>query len=321
MATVVLDAGHGGYDAGAVNGDRYEKNDNLRMTRAVGDILQANGVNVIYTRNSDEYVSLGERVRIANASNADMFVSFHRNSSVDPNANGFENYVAPRATAKSKQWAEVVYNAVANTNIFVNRGLKEANYYVLVNTRMPAQLLELGFISNAGDNEKFDANFNRLAETIANGIMADLGVTPTPPTPPTPTPTHRERVSAVQRTLNDIYNQNLTPDGLIGPVTKRALIRALQIQLNSDGRATPPLTVDGIWGSKTRAAVPLVRQGDRGNLVWLIQAELVAHGYNIATDGIFGPGTKTALMEFQRSSGISADGIAGPATFEKLFNW
>ena len=321
MAKVVLDAGHGGYDSGAVNGDRYEKDDNLRMAKAVGDILQANGVNVIYTRTGDEYVSLSQRVSTANASDADMFVSFHRNSSTNQDATGFENYVAPNATSKSQQWARTVYDDVANTNVFANRGLKEANYYVLRNTRMPAMLLELGFLSNSGDNEKFDANFNTLAQAIADGIMTDLGVTPTPPTPPTPTPTHRDRVRAVQITLNDIYGQNLTVDGLIGTNTKRALTRALQMQLNSDGRANPPLAVDGIWGAKTHAAVPLVRQGDRGNLVWLIQAELVAHGYDIATDGIFGAGTKAALVDFQRKSGLSADGIAGPATFEKLFNW
>jgi N-acetylmuramoyl-L-alanine amidase len=321
MATVVLDAGHGGYDAGAVNGDRYEKNDNLRMTKAVGNILQPNGVNTIYTRTGDEYVSLGQRASAANASGADMFVSFHRNSSVSPDANGFENYVAPTAGSKSKQWAKTVYDAVADTNIFANRGLKEADYYVLKNTRMPAMLLELGFISNAGDNEKFDANFGRLAETIAGGIMADLGVSPTPPTPPAPTPTHKDRVMAVQTVLNDIYGQNLTVDGIAGSATKRALTRSLQMQLNSDGYANPPLAVDGIWGAKTRAAVPLVRQGDRGNLVWLIQAELVAHGYNIAADGIFGAGTKNALLEFQRQSGLSADGIAGSATFTQLFNW
>jgi N-acetylmuramoyl-L-alanine amidase len=324
MATVVLDAGHGGYDAGAVNGTRYEKDDNLRMTKAVGDILQANGVNVIYTRTGDEYISLGQRADTANANNADMFVSFHRNSSVSPDANGFENYVAPTASARSKQWAATVYNDVADTNIFTNRGLKEANYYVLRNTRIPAMLLELGFISNSADNEKFDANFDTLARSIADGIMTDLGIAPTPPTPPTPpapTPTHRDRVRAVQTTLNDIYRQNLTVDGLVGTNTKRALVRSLQMQLNSDGRANPPLTVDGIWGAKTRAAVPLVRQGERGNLVWLIQAELIAHGYDIAADGIFGAGTRNALIDFQRKSGLSADGIAGANTFERLFNW
>jgi N-acetylmuramoyl-L-alanine amidase len=319
MATVVLDAGHGGYDAGAVNGDRYEKNDNLRMANAVGRILQANGVNVIYTRTGDEYVSLGQRVNTANTSNADMFVSFHRNSSVNTDANGFENYVAPNSTSKSKQWAKTVYDGIANTNIFANRGLKEANYYVLKNTRMPAQLLELGFISNDSDNEKFDANFNRIAEITADGIMRDLGVAPTPPTPPAPT--HKDRVRLVQEVLVEIYNQNLTLDGLVGPATKRALTRALQLQLNSDGYANPPLTVDGIWGPRTRAAIPLVREGNRGNLVWLVQAELVAHGYNIAADGIFGAGTRNALVDFQRKEGLSADGIAGPSTFERLFNW
>jgi N-acetylmuramoyl-L-alanine amidase len=321
MATVVLDAGHGGYDAGAVIGNRYEKDDDLRMTTAVGNILKSRGVNVIYTRTGDEYVSLGQRVNVANTSNADMFVSFHRNSASNPDANGFEDFVSPNASAKSKQWARTVYDSVVATGVFPSsRGLKEANYYVLKNTSMPAQLLELGFISNEADNQRFDTNFDKLAVAIADGITTDLGISPTPPTPPTPTPTHRERVRTVQQTLNDIYSQNLTVDGIVGSATKRALVRALQMQLNSNG-ATPPLAVDGIWGARTAAAVPLVRQGDRSNMAWLVQAELVAHGYDIAVDGIFGSGTRSALIDFQSKNGLSPDGIAGRATFEKLFNW
>jgi N-acetylmuramoyl-L-alanine amidase len=321
MATVVLDAGHGGYDAGAVNGDRYEKNDNLRMTLAVGELLRQKGINVIYTRTDDTYLSLAERAAVSNAANVDEFVSFHRNSATNPEANGFENYIAPNASAKSREWAQNVYNAVVESGVFPNsRGLKEANYYVLRNTKAPAMLLELGFISNAGDNERFDSDFNVLAQTIADAIAKNLGVQPTPPTPPLPpTPTHRQRVIGVQTVLNDVYKQNIAVDGIVGSATKKALRKALQMQLNANG-TKPPLVVDGIWGAKTRAAVPLVRLGDRGNMVWLIQAALVAHGYNIAADGIFGQGTQNALIDFQRKNGLSADGIAGPNTFERLFN-
>jgi peptidoglycan hydrolase-like protein with peptidoglycan-binding domain len=286
------------------------------MTLAVGNILRSRGVNVVYTRTRDEYVSLANRVQISNNTRPDMFVSLHRNSAINPEANGFENYTSPNASAKSKQWARTVYDSVADTGVFPTlRGLKEANYYVLKNTAAPAQLLELGFISNEADNQRFDANFDALAQSIADGILTDLNVEPGP-TPPTPT--HRDRVRAVQQTLNDIYNQGLAADGIVGPVTRRALLRALQLQLNVNG-TQPPLTIDGIWGAKTRSAVPLVRLGNSGNIVWLVQAALIAKGYNIAADGRFGPATKSTLIDFQRANGLSPDGIAGPATFERLF--
>ncbi|MDR0975853.1 MAG: N-acetylmuramoyl-L-alanine amidase [Christensenellaceae bacterium] len=318
MATIVLDAGHGGYDYGAVNGTRQEKDDNLRMTLAVGEILKANGQNVVYTRSDDTYVSLADRARISNAAKPSLFVSFHRNAATNESANGWESYISPSASSKSKQMAEVIYDAVARSGVFAsNRGLKTANYYVLSRTSAPATLLELGFITNDADNVRFDENFDTLAQTIANSIMTAVGATPGPSPTPTP-PSGNARIREVQSVLNSEYGQNLTVDGLYGPATYKAMIRALQIQLNENG-ANPQLNVDGIWGPKTKAAVPLVRLGDRGNMVWLIQAALILKGYDIAADGVFGSATRNALINFQSRSGISADGIAGPNTFEKLF--
>ena len=85
MAGVILDAGHGGYDNGAQFNGRKEKDDNLRLALAVGEILSRNGISVMYTRQDDIYQSPSEKARIANASGADYFVSFHRNSSPNPN--------------------------------------------------------------------------------------------------------------------------------------------------------------------------------------------------------------------------------------------
>ncbi|MDR0383770.1 MAG: N-acetylmuramoyl-L-alanine amidase [Christensenellaceae bacterium] len=308
MAKIVIDAGHGGYDAGAVNGERYEKNDNLRIALAVGELLRRCGQTVIYTRDDDTYESLAERVRIANDANADLFVSFHRNSTTNNTANGFENYNAPNASARSKQIARDVYDAVANAGIFlVNRGQKEANYYVIRNTKMPAMLLELGFITSDLDNNSFDTKFTLLADTIASAICKEFASTPTP----TPTPTQKDKIIAIQKTLNDVYNQNLTVDGVVGPATRKSLLRALQMQIG--------VFADGVWGPITKRNIPLVRTGDRGNLVYLIQAALILHGYNITADGVFGAATKNALTEFQRRNGLSPDGIFGANTAEKLF--
>ena len=99
--TIVLDAGHGGYDNGAVSGTRREKDDNLRMALAVGNLLRGCGFNVIYTRSTDVFVPLIERANISNRANADLFVSFHRNASTNPAANGVENWVHTNASAKS----------------------------------------------------------------------------------------------------------------------------------------------------------------------------------------------------------------------------
>ena len=101
MATIVIDAGHGGYDAGAVNGTRLEKNDNLRMVMTIGERLEQCGINVVYTRTTDEFVSLLERSRISNNNDADLFVSVHRNSATNPNANGVEVLVYTNPSAKS----------------------------------------------------------------------------------------------------------------------------------------------------------------------------------------------------------------------------
>ena len=81
----MLDAGHGGEDPGAVSGGRQEKDDTLRLTLAVGDLLKNRGVDVEYTRTTDVYQTPFQKATIANQSGADYFISFHRNSSPTPN--------------------------------------------------------------------------------------------------------------------------------------------------------------------------------------------------------------------------------------------
>ena len=117
MATIVIDAGHGGYDAGAVNGSRFEKNDNLRLAKAVGERLQKCGVNVIYTRTTDEFISLLERSRISNSRNVDLFASFHRNSATNPASNGVETLIYTNASSRSVRAAEALQQALVNALI------------------------------------------------------------------------------------------------------------------------------------------------------------------------------------------------------------
>jgi len=344
MPTIVIDPGHGGSDPGAVNGNRFESHDNLRMALAVGAILsRCPGYRVIYTRTDDRFVSLTDRNRISNNANADAFVSIHRNASVNPAANGVENYVRVGANARARRLANNTLNNIVRIGVQRNRGLFERDFQVLRLTNAPAQLLELGFISNAEDNRLFDQNFNAYAQAIANGIIQEFGgcnqTTPpiSPPTNQTTTPPTTgpncpsrpdETVRAIQRRLNREFGQSLAEDGILGPLTRRALVRAYQMQLNTlngcrTNTPTPPVTApclvtDGIFGPMTRAATRLVRQGDRGNLVWILQSALYFNCFRTNPDGIFGPLTAQTVRNFQTFRGLSVDGIAGPNTFQAL---
>ena len=84
--TIAIDAGHGGYDPGAVYGDRREKDDNLRLALEVGRILENDGFNVIYTRTDDVYDAPFTKATKANNANADLLISIHRDSVPTPNS-------------------------------------------------------------------------------------------------------------------------------------------------------------------------------------------------------------------------------------------
>lgn len=175
MPGVILDAGHGGYDNGAQYNGRKEKDDNLRLALAVGEILSRNGIPVSYTRQSDIYQSPSEKARIGNASGADYFVSFHRNSSPNPNQyTGVETLVYNDSGIKADMARNV--NAQLENVGFTNLGVKERpDLTVLRRTNIPAILIEAGFINSDQDNQLFDASFQDIAQAIADGIMETIG--------------------------------------------------------------------------------------------------------------------------------------------------
>ncbi|MCL2512997.1 MAG: peptidoglycan-binding protein, partial [Oscillospiraceae bacterium] len=125
-------------------------------------------------------------------------------------------------------------------------------------------------------------------------------------------------IRQIQTTLNQRYGAGLAVDGIFGRTTKAAIVRGLQMELNRQfGRN---LAVDGVWGPATRAATINVRPGAAGNITYLIQAALYSRGYTgVIPDGAFGPSTEAAVRAFQRDQGLTADGIAGPATQDRLF--
>ena len=167
---IMIDAGHGGYDNGATYEGRLEKNDNLELALAVGEILQAQGYDVEYTRTEDVYDSPVQKARMGNAGGADFFVSIHRNSSATPNQyNGVQTLIYDNSGIKAvmaeninKELEKVGYR---NINV-----AERPDLAVLRRTKMPAVLVEAGFINSDIDNNLWDTKFSETAEAIAAGI-------------------------------------------------------------------------------------------------------------------------------------------------------
>ncbi len=174
MPTVIIDPGHGGMDPGAVYQGRQEKDDNLRLALAVGELLAGQGVDVLYTRTDDVYDSPYRKAMIANESGADYLISFHRNASPNAgSASGIQTLVyADRGVAAQMARdinRELVALGFRDLGVIERPGLA-----VLRRSRMPAVLIETGFIDNEADNQKFDEEFEEIAAAIADGILETL---------------------------------------------------------------------------------------------------------------------------------------------------
>ncbi len=172
--SIMLDAGHGGRDPGAVYNGRQEKDDVLKLVLAIGEILQNSGIDVEYTRTTDIYETPFQKATEANEAGVDFFISIHRNSS--PLANqymGVESLIYNLSGIKYEMAENI--NAQLETVGFKDLGVKaRPNLVVLRRTKMPAILVEVGFINSDSDNTIFDKNFNDIAQAIADGILDTL---------------------------------------------------------------------------------------------------------------------------------------------------
>lgn len=169
-ATIILDAGHGGYDNGASYQGRKEKDDVLRVALAVGEKLEDEGYNVLYTRTTDRYDSPIEKAGIANRSGADYFISFHRNSGTNPNTYNGTQALVYAADTEAERIGEAINQELVDFG-FKDLGVVERpGLVVLRRTKMPAVLMELGFINNDMDNQMFDERFNDMVDAIVDGV-------------------------------------------------------------------------------------------------------------------------------------------------------
>ena len=171
---VILDAGHGGVEPGATFNGRREKDDTLRLTLAIGDILEKSGVDVAYTRTTDVYDSPMEKAQIANQSGADYFVSIHRNAMPVPGTGSGSAVLVYEDSGVPALLAENIQRNLVETG-FADLGIQERpGLIVLRRTQMPAVLVESGFIDNPADNRFFDRYFQAIAQAVADGILQTI---------------------------------------------------------------------------------------------------------------------------------------------------
>lgn len=214
IKTVMIDAGHGAHDRGAAHHGLYEKDINLKVAKRVGALLEKQGFHVLYTRTDDTFVPLEERTAMANMSKVDLFISLHCNAYRKASIRGFETYslslkssseqarrVAARENGvqphqisdlqfiladlvlnskveESSDLAEDIQSSVV-THVgkkygIRNHGHRHAPFYVLMGAKMPAVLVEMGYLTNRHDaaNLASEKYRERIAEGIVKGILA-----------------------------------------------------------------------------------------------------------------------------------------------------
>jgi len=239
--TVILDAGHGGHDRGAISSYGYEKDFALDVARNIKPLLEAKGLNVKMTRDRDVFVPLELRARIANSAKDAVFVSIHFNATnSNPSAAGFEIFsLTPRGApstdddalalrfmnmeagspvdAPSLALSMSVYHSVVGHLPEYDRGIKRARFAVLRLTKIPAVLVEGGFLTQRGESQLIAQSTwrQKLAQSIATGILKYKGLVDNK-TRPTMVAEYR-RASEGQLVLKDA-TAPAQPEASVAPV-------------------------------------------------------------------------------------------------------
>lgn len=174
VPVIVVDAGHGGEDEGCARAGVCEKDINLAIARLVRDRLNGLGYQVIMTREDDTYIAKEDRVKLANESNADLYISIHQNASDETEVEGIEVwYEEADIACESRRLALLVgQQTVKKTGAPEREYQGDSQIHVIENTNMPSCLIETGFLSNAGERSKLvTAEYQaQIADGIVQGI-------------------------------------------------------------------------------------------------------------------------------------------------------
>ena len=297
LMPIAIDLGHGvGQDRGA-EGIVTEES----IINAVGALviakLKALGHSVLEVRPSQANSvsdSLIKRVDLANAHSIDLFVSIHANAGEGVGAEIFTY----RGTELDQ--ARVVLNNLEDLGFIkvdakgnkISRGIKSSNLYVINQTETKAMLIEICFVDTKSDVDLYNKlGPEPIANAIVEGLVGDKIIASTP------IPMYTEPSPA-----------SVIIDSWIGK---------LQVECNNQGFSSQ--VVDGVPGPATLRGCPTIKYGASGDITKLLQQRLVDLGYNTnGVDGLFGNGTRNAVVQFQNTNGLVADGIVGNNTWRKL---
>jgi N-acetylmuramoyl-L-alanine amidase len=172
---VVIDPGHGGRDPGTAHNGFREKDIVLDVALMVADTLKASGVDARLTRNTDTFVELNDRAALAQGVGAKLFVSLHCDAAPNRRARGFTIYAPENRMRQTSPCAAVMEKSMLTTNM-TSRGIRAAGFRVLLRTKCPALLVELGYLSNRYDARLLGSKSCRrdLARAVANAVTAYL---------------------------------------------------------------------------------------------------------------------------------------------------
>ena len=263
-------------------------------TRLVGEevrrLLKERG-NTVYNCTVDYASTTSESLSLvvqqANREDLDWFIAIHFNAG---GGKGVEVY-----TYEGRQYQDAldVCSNIAALG-FNNRGVKAGTgLYVIRKTIAKSMLIEVCFVDTEDANKYLSVGYKAIAKAIVDALDNHIPSDPTVNT----------------NTSSPVQTTNKGNDW----------VRRLQQECNNQGFSKQ--TVDGIAGPATLAGCPLMRKGVQGNITKLLQEKLVSLGYNTnGVDGIFGSGTYSAVREFQKTRGLSVDGIVGQNTWRKLLN-
>lgn len=267
-------------------------------TRLVGEevrrLLKERG-NAVYNCTVDYAATTSESLSLvvqqANREDLDWFIAIHFNAG---GGQGVEVY-----TYEGRQYQDAidVCNNIAALG-FNNRGVKAGTgLYVIRRTKAKSMLIEVCFVDTEDANKYLSVGYKAIAKAIVDALDNHIVSDPVVDT----------NTSSTSQTQSTTVN------------TGNDWVRRLQQECNNQGYSKQK--VDGIAGPATLAGCPTLKKGASGNITKLLQEKLVTLGYSTnGVDGIFGSGTYSAVREFQKTRGLSADGIVGQNTWRKLLN-
>ena len=268
------------------------------QTRLVGEevrrLLKERG-NTVYNCTVDYAATTNESLSLvvqqANREDLDWFIAIHFNAG---GGQGVEVY-----TYEGRQYQDAidVCNNISALG-FNNRGVKAGTgLYVIRKTKAKSMLIEVCFVDTEDANKYLEVGYKEIAKAIVDALDNHIVSAPV-------VDTNTSSTSQTQSTAT---------------IKGDDWIRRLQQECNNQGFSKQ--NVDGIAGPATLAGCPTLKKGATGNITKLLQEKLVKLGYSTnGVDGIFGSGTYSAVREFQKTKGLSADGIVGQNTWRKLLN-